>query len=262
MRLRIVQAAASRACRRGPAIRSARSIRVNRPMLHGLRSKVDVLIALAVGSTWGFLSVVSFTHPDPFRPITLIDYVAVASFSVALTVLAPAAWLVARVAGRIPVPDRRSSVLALAAATLFGALTFQAGGFGVAIGAWLVVGVAMWRGAGTVVRASSIITAIGGPVGGFGNLIEDGFGLKDVGGALFVAGLGMSIIGLLGLTVVLALGRCFALAVLCTATLAGIFTSTQYGGGLLILAVWFSFAAWIRRERTGPRTEAAWPHDW
>jgi len=229
-------------------------------MLHGLRPRIDVVIALAVGSTWGFLSVVHFTGPDPFQPVALIDYVAVVSFSVALAVLAPAAWLIAKVAGRAMALHRRTVVAALAAATLLGALTFQDGGLGVAIAAWLVAGVARWRGVGSVVRATAIITTVSGPVAGFGNLIEDGLGLKDVGGAIFLTGLGGSLVGLLGLTVALALGGRFALAGLCTATLGGMAASTQYGGGLLILAVWFSFAAWIGRGPTSQRTGGAEHH--
>jgi hypothetical protein len=61
------------------------------------------------------------------------------------------------------------------------------------------------------------------------------------------------------LTVALALGGRFALAGLCTATFAGMAASTQYGGGLVILAVWFGFAAWIRRGPTSPTT--AWGQD-
>jgi hypothetical protein len=226
-------------------------------MLRVLSPGIDVVIALAVGSTWGILSVVSFTEPDPFHPVAFTDYLAVVSFSVALAILAPAAWLIARVAGRTLALRRRSAVAALAAATLFGALTFRDGGLGVALAAWLVAGVAVWRGIDSVVRGSAILTAVSGPVAGIGNLIEDGFGLKDVGGALFVTGLGGSLVGLLGLTVALALGGRFALAGLCTATLAGMAASTQYGGGLVILAVWFGFAAWIRRGPTRLTTAGA-----
>jgi hypothetical protein len=117
-------------------------------MLQVLPPRIDVVIALAVGSTWGFLSVVFLTQPDPFQPIALIDYVAVVSFSVALAVLAPAAWLISKVAGRAMALHRHSAVAALGAATLFRALMFQDGGLGVAIAAWLVAGVAMWRGLG------------------------------------------------------------------------------------------------------------------
>lgn len=232
----------------------------DRPMLHLLPPRIDVVIALAVGSTWGILSVVSFTQPDPFRPVAFIDYLAVVSFSAALAVLAPAAWLIAKVAGRAMALRRHAAVTALAAVTIFGALTLQDGGFGVAILAWLVAGVALWRGVGSVVRASAIIMAFGGPVAGFGNLIEDGFGLKDVGGAVYVTGLGGSLTGLLGLTVALALGGRFALAGLCAATLGGMAASTQYGGGLVILAAWFTFAAWIRGRPTS-RTAAGTGHD-
>lgn len=198
--------------------------------------RIDVVIALAVGSTWGFRSLLSFAQPDPFHQIRLIDYLAVVSFSVALAVLAPAAWLIARVAGRAMALHRRSAVAALAAATLVGALTFQDGGLGVAVAAWLVAGVALWRGLGTVFRATAIILAVGAPVAGVGNLIEDGFQMKDVGGALFDVGLGGMLIGLLGLTVALALGGRWALAGLCAATFGGMAASTQYGGGLVILA--------------------------
>jgi hypothetical protein len=56
------------------------------------------------------------------------------------------------------------------------------------------------------------------------------------------------------LTVALALGGRIALAGLCAATLGGMAASIQYGGGLVILAVWVGFAAWIRRDRTSPTT--------
>jgi hypothetical protein len=81
-------------------------------MLHVPPPRIDVVIALAVGSTWGFLSVVFFTQPDPFHPVALIDYVAVVSFSAALAALAPAAWLVAKVAGRAMALHRRTAVAA------------------------------------------------------------------------------------------------------------------------------------------------------
>ena len=179
-------------------------------MLDVTPRRIGVVIALAVGSTWGFLSIVFFAQPDPFHPIRFIDYVAVVSFSVALAVLAPAAWLIARVAG-----------------------------------------VAMWRGLGTVVRATAIIMAVGALVAAFGNLIEDGFQMKDVGGALFVAGLGGMLIGMFGLTVAIALAGSLAVAGLCAATVGGIIATTQYGGGLVVLAVWLGFAAWIWRGHGG-----------
>ena len=227
---------------------------MGRPKLRVLSPRIDVVSAFAVGSAWGFLSVVFFAQPDPFRPIAFIDYLAVVSFSVALAALALAAWLITGVVGRTMVLHRRTAVAALAPATIFGALTFQDGGLGVAVAAWLVAGVAVWRGPGSVVRGSAIITVVSGPVAGIGNLIEDGFGLKDVGGAIFVTGLGGSLIGLIGLTIALALGGRLALAGLCAATLVGMAASTQYGGGLVILAVWFGFAAWIRRRPTSLTT--------
>ncbi len=33
----------------------------------------------------------------------------------------------------------------------------------------------------------------------------------------------------------------------CVATLAGVFSSIQYGGGLIVLGVWLLFAAWLWR---------------
>ena len=219
-------------------------------MLDVTQRRIGVVIACAVGSTWGFLSFVSFAHPDPFHPISFIDYVAVVSYSVALAALAPAAWLIARVAGRAMARGRRAIMAALAAATLVGALTFWEGGVSLIVGTWLVAGVAMWRGPGAVVRATAIIMAVGAPVAVFGNLIEDGFQMKDVGGALFVVGLGGTLIGLLGLTAATALAGRFALAGLCAATVAGILAS-QYGGGLVVLAAWLGFAGWIARGQEG-----------
>ena len=176
-------------------------------------ARIGVGIALAVGLTWGFRSIVTLAQPDPFHPIQPIDYLAVVSFSVALAVLSPAAWLVARVAERT-----------------------------------------RWRGLDRVLGATAIILAVSAPIAGFGNLIEDGFGAKDVGGALYVAGLSGVLCGLLGLSVSLALGGRWALAGLCAATFGGILASEHYVGGLVVLAVWLVFASSIWRPRSTDAT--------
>ena len=173
--------------------------------------RIGVVIALAVGSAWGFLSVLAFAQPDPFTPIRFIDYLAVVSFSVALAVLAPAAWLIARVAGG-----------------------------------------AFWRGLGGIIRGTAIILAVGGLMAGFGNLIEDGLQMKEVGGALFSIGLGGIFIGLLGMTFALALGGRWALAGLCAVTFGGMLASQQYASGLIVMAVWYAFAVWLWRGRSDP----------
>ena len=58
------------------------------------------MIGLAVGLSWAFVSGLPMAGADPFNPITLLDWAATLSFSAALAMLAPAAWLIAELAGR------------------------------------------------------------------------------------------------------------------------------------------------------------------
>ena len=218
---------------------------------------MDVVVAITVGLTWGALSIVFFAQPEYGDPVRLLDNLAVILFSAALGALAPAAWLIAKEAGRAETTHRPTAIAAVATGTIFGALTLSDGGFVVAIATWLVAGAVIGLGPSAVIRAAAAILAVSGPLGGFGNLIEDGLGVKNPGATLYIMGAGGSVVGLLGLIVALALGRRLALAALCAATLVGVFSSTQYGGGLIVLVVWLLFAAWLwlRRRRPSDRLE-------
>lgn len=163
---------------------------------------VAVVVSLLVGSIWALRYVLALADPDAWNPVSFVDYVATVHFRAMLAVLAPAAWLMAMMAG----PSR--------------AVVTTAG-----------------------------ITAAGGFVAAIGNVIEDGLGAKDVGGLIFVCGLGGLLLGLIGLAVALALGRHALLAVLALVTLAGLFSSAN-GGAFLIPVGWFAVAAWMWR---GPK---------
>ena len=56
-----------------------------------------MLIALAVGLTFAFRSLLSFAGPNFWNATSVLDYVAVVSWSVALGMLAPGAWLIAQI---------------------------------------------------------------------------------------------------------------------------------------------------------------------
>ena len=214
--------------------------------------RTGVAIAVAVATTWGFLSIVFLAHPAYYQPVVFIDYLAVISFSVALATLAPAAWLIATVAGRTLALDRRTSIAVLGAATIIGGLTLLEGGLGIMLAAFLVVGAAAWRGPSVVVRVTASILLVAGPLAAVGNLIEDGFQLKEIGRALFLPGVGGVVVGLLGVTIALAVARRFVLAALPAATFVGVAGSIEYSAGLVILAAWLAFAWWIRRDQVDP----------
>jgi hypothetical protein len=57
-----------------------------------------MLVPLSVGATFAFRSVVGFTGPNFWNATSLLDYVAVVSWSLALASLAAGAWLVAKLA--------------------------------------------------------------------------------------------------------------------------------------------------------------------
>ncbi len=78
-------------------------------------SSLGPVIALAVGLTWAFVSVREFANVP--------DWVGVVSFSVALAVLAAAAWLIAELSGR------SKSVVAAAAIMAIGGLVAAIGNF-------------------------------------------------------------------------------------------------------------------------------------
>lgn len=212
-----------------------------------LTPRVASIVAIVVGVTWGALSTVHFWHPEYGSPVRLLDYLAVVLFSVALATLAPAAWLIVNVVGQVDRAHRPTAVAVIAAGAAFGLLTLADGGVVLTIVAWVVAGASVGFGPSAVIRAAAVIVAVCGLLGGFGNLIEDGFGAKALGSSLYLLGAGGSVVGLAGMTVGLAIGRHLRLAALSVVTLAGVFSSIQYGGGLIVLAVWLLFAAWLSR---------------
>lgn len=66
--------------------------------VHG---SIGVLIALAVGLTFAFRSLLSFTGPIFWNATSFLDYVAVVSWSVALGMLALGAGIVDRPVARL-----------------------------------------------------------------------------------------------------------------------------------------------------------------
>ena len=63
-------------------------------------SSIGPVIAVALGSTWAFVSALAFAHANSFELVNVADWVPVVSFSIALALLAPTAWLIAELAGR------------------------------------------------------------------------------------------------------------------------------------------------------------------
>ena len=163
-------------------------------------SSLGPLIALAVGLSWALVSARAFVDADPFHPVTVLDWVATLSFSVALAMLAPAAWLIAELAGR-----------------------------------------------GKAVVVAAALMALGGLVAAVANFIEDGLGIKSFG-QVFAVGLFGVLAGPLGLAVTLAIRRRFVLASLSVATFAGMFSSSEAGGGFLILGAWLMVAIGLWRR--------------
>jgi len=158
-----------------------------------LKPAIASVVAVAVGVAWGALSVVFFWDPDYSSPVRLLDYLAVVLFSVALAALAPAAWLIVKVGGNVERAHRPTGIAVMAAGTAFGLLTLADGGMVLTLVAWIVVGLSVGLGPSVVIRAAAVIVAISGPLGGFGNLIEDGLGAKAVGSSLYLLGVGGSV---------------------------------------------------------------------
>lgn len=79
-------------------------------------SPVGAAIALAVGLTWAFRSILKLAQPNYVEPVSGLDWIAVVSFSVALALLAAAAWLIAELSGRT------RSVVAAAALVAIGSV--------------------------------------------------------------------------------------------------------------------------------------------
>jgi hypothetical protein len=168
------------------------------------RASIRMLVALFVGLSFAFRSGLSFAGPNFWNATSLLDYLAVVSWSLALASLAAGAWLVAILATR-----RRA------------------------------------------VTAAAGVLALGGLVAAVANLIEDGLGLKAFG-EIYAYGPGGVLVGLLWLAVALALARRWWLVGLSLATFVGLF-STEFGGGLLILAGWAVLAIVVRRDEGATR---------
>ena len=161
-----------------------------------------VVSSLLIGAPWAFSIVLALAKPDPFEPVTLLDYVAVATFSATLAVFAPAAWLIARLAAR-----------------------------------------SRW------VTLPAVLTAGTALVAAIGNIVEDGFGISEAGGRIFVYGLGGLLLGLIALAVVLAVRRELSLAGLTAVSLVGLFSSVN-GGGIFVVLAWLGMAIWSINRRS------------
>lgn len=77
------------------------------------RSIAGAAVALALGVTWAFRSVLEFARPNYVEPVSLFDWIAVVSFSVALALLAGAAWLITVLGGGSRPVVASAAVLAL-----------------------------------------------------------------------------------------------------------------------------------------------------
>ena len=161
------------------------------------------IVPVLVTATWVFQLGLATANPDPFNPVSFVDYLAVLTFSAALAAFAPAAWLIARLA--------------------------------TARTRWLFL--------------ASSVTAGGALVAAIGNIVEDGFGISEAGGLIFVSGLGGLLLGLIALTIVLAARRELQLAGLTVASLVGLFSSAN-GGGTIVAVAWLGVSIWSFR---GPR---------
>ena len=63
-------------------------------------SSIGPVIAVALSSAWAFVSALAFAHANSFELLNVANWVPVVSFSIALALLAPTAWLIAELAGR------------------------------------------------------------------------------------------------------------------------------------------------------------------
>lgn len=107
--------------------------------------------------------------------------------------------------------------------------------------AWLVARLAP---SNQQARATAWAVAVGAVAAAFGNLLEDGLGIAD---ASMVYGLGLLfglMLGLIGLTVALAVRREVLLTVLVLLTLAGLVSGFGHGPPLMP-TVWLGVAAWV-----------------
>jgi hypothetical protein len=97
------------------------------------------------------------------------------------------------------------------------------------------------------VRGGCLVVAIGAIVAAFANFIEDGLGVAAFGD-VFAAGLAGILVGLPFLAIVFAVRPPRWLAAVAVATFAGMFASSQAGGGFLVLAAWLIVAVALRRK--------------
>ena len=97
------------------------------------------------------------------------------------------------------------------------------------------------------VLGAAAIVAIGGIVGGIGNLLED---LVRIANAEYLYGLGLFtlLIGMVGTTVVLLVRREVVPALLAGLSFAGFMSGAGHGPNIFPI-VWFGFAAWILIRR-------------
>ena len=101
--------------------------------------------------------------------------------------------------------------------------------------------------------ALSWIVIIAAVVAATANFIEDGLAVKAFG-EVFALGLFGLLAGFAGLAAMLAWRRQWRLAAVAAATLVGLFTSVEAGGGFLILAAWLGVAValWRQQGRRAP----------
>jgi len=109
-----------------------------------------------------------------------------------------------------------------------------------ALVAWLVARLTPAR---ESIRTTAWVVAIGAVTAAVGNLLEDGLGIADAS-VLYGLGLFGMLFSLIGLAMVLAVGREALLAGLAVLTLAGLVSGFGHGPPLMPI-VWFGVAAWV-----------------
>ena len=76
-------------------------------------SSIGPVIAVSVGSIWAVVSALALAQADFFNPVNVLDWVAVVSFSIALAVLAAAAWLINELSSRTRSIVAAATILAI-----------------------------------------------------------------------------------------------------------------------------------------------------
>ncbi len=95
----------------------------------------------------------------------------------------------------------------------------------------------------------AVIAATGAGIGAVGNLIEDGLQVEWAGDWLYLPGVLLLLLGLVGLTVAVAVSGRGVARFVPAATLIGMLL-LERGGGVLVLAAWLAAAAVALRADT------------